>query len=76
MKKWVARVQDVYSSLAELEQYDRIYGVVARCKYKSAKDLWEDDPLISGSVNPRDFGLATLKDIKNRCDYSFGRLRK
>ena len=58
MKTWKARVQDVYDSLSELEMYDRIYGVVQRCGYTTAWDMWEKNPVIDGSVNPRDFGFA------------------
>lgn len=65
MTKWVSKVKEVYVSLSELKQYDEIYGVVGRCGYKTAEKLWEENPFISGSVNPRDFGLASLKEIKN-----------
>jgi hypothetical protein len=58
MKTWKARVRKTYSSLEDLRNHNRIYGVVKRCGYRSAKKLWEDNPIIGGSVNPADFGLV------------------
>lgn len=56
MKTWKAKVREVYSSLDELRAYNRIYGVVRRCGARSAKSLWNENPLIGGSTDPRDFG--------------------
>lgn len=56
MKTWKARVRDTYDSLDELKAYDRAYGVVRRCGERSAKALWNKNPLIGGSTDPRDFG--------------------
>ena len=55
---WQQTVQEVYATPAELRAYDRIYGTVRRCGYRSVKRLWEENPRIGGSVNPRAFGLA------------------
>ena len=60
--KWVMRVQESYPSLEELEAYDQIYGIARRCGFGSAKELWDADPLIKGSVNPEEFGLATQEE--------------
>ncbi len=59
---WVMHVQESYPSLEELESYDEIYGIAKRCGFNSAKELWLADPLIKGSVNPEDFGLATQEE--------------
>ena len=58
MKLWKANVRTIYSDLYELEHYDMIYGVVGRCGYDSAAELWADNPTLQGSINPADFGLA------------------
>lgn len=58
---WQDRVRRVYDTLGELQAYDSVYGVVARCGFKSARALWDANPLIGGSVNPRDFGLAVRR---------------
>jgi hypothetical protein len=55
---WKDTVQNVYSSIDELESYDSIYGIAKRCGYDSYWKLWEDNPMIGGSTNPADFGLA------------------
>jgi len=51
---WKDKVRDVYSSLTELRAYDRMYGIVGRLGYSSAKKLWDDNPVIGGSVHPED----------------------
>jgi hypothetical protein len=55
---WTDRVRNVYSSLEDLQAYDEIYDIANRCGYQDPESLWDDNPLIGGSVNPRDFGLA------------------
>lgn len=58
MKTWKNRVKEVYADLEELEGYDFLYGIAKRCGFKSAKDLWEKNPMIGGSVDPKDFGIV------------------
>ena len=55
---WRRKVRDNYASLDELRAYDRTYSIARRCGFRSAKALWEANPLIGGSTNPRDFGIA------------------
>jgi hypothetical protein len=57
-KLWKMRVQKVYQSLEELIAYDEIRAIADRCGYGSCESLWNDNPMIQGSVNPSDFGLA------------------
>ena len=55
---WKMRVQKVYSCLEELRAYDRTWGIVNRCKgFRSAKALWEANPVLCGSTDPKDFGV-------------------
>lgn len=61
---WRDRVQSVYNSLDELKSYDELYGVVNRCGYETAEELWEKNPDIQGSSNPSDFGLAFLPEVE------------
>lgn len=51
---WKASVRSTYGSLEELRSYDRNYGIVERLGYRSAKELWDDNPIIGGSVHPED----------------------
>ena len=52
------RVRESYASIDELIAYDEIYNIAQRCGYASAQELWDDNPMIGGSVNPQDFGIA------------------
>jgi hypothetical protein len=56
---WQSKVREVYSSLDELRAYDDMYCISKRCGFTSPQKLWKHNPLIGGSVNPEDFGLAT-----------------
>jgi len=51
---WKGRVRDTYSTLEELEVYDETYGIVKRLGYRSARGLWDANPVIGGSVHPED----------------------
>lgn len=51
---WKDRVRTVYSSLEELKAYDRTYNIVERLGYGSARELWDANPIIGGSVHPED----------------------
>lgn len=51
---WKDRVRTAYSSLGELKAYDRVYNIVERLGYGSARELWDDNPVIGGSVHPED----------------------
>lgn len=64
MKTWKDKVQNIYSNLEELAAYDSVYKIAARCGYDSVYEMWMDNPVIGGSVNPKDFGIAEVK-IKN-----------
>lgn len=55
---WQRTVRENYETLEELRAYDSIYKVAKRCGFPSAKALWDANPVIGGSSNPSDFGLA------------------
>lgn len=58
MKTWKKRVREVYYSLEELKGYNDIYNIAKRCGYDSCKKLWNENPVIGRSVDPKDFGLV------------------
>lgn len=62
-KTWIARVQENYTSLDEFETYCGAYGLAERCGYDSVQKLWDDNPLIGGSVNPDDFGIVKIDSV-------------
>lgn len=64
MKTWKAKVRNVYSSLEELQHHDSVYEIAKRCGYKSCKTLWEKNPMIGGSTDPKDFGIVKAKKKK------------
>lgn len=55
---WKQRVQEVYESLEELESYNNACGIAERLGYSDAESLWEDNPLIQGSTDPKDFKVV------------------
>jgi hypothetical protein len=55
---WKARLQTVYSSLAEFESYAEIYALHTRLGYRSPRSAWRANPMVRGSVNPSDYGRA------------------
>ena len=57
-KLWTARVQKNYASLAECRYYNRVYGIAKRLGFRSAKALWEANPVIGGSSNPIDLCIV------------------
>lgn len=57
---WKAKVQDNYETLEELQEYDEIYGIAKRLGYNSAEELWNANPVISGSTDPKD--LKVIKE--------------
>lgn len=58
LKLWRARVRKTYSSLEQLEAYDQMYDIAKRCGYDSPAELWEANPMLQGSTDPADFGIA------------------
>jgi hypothetical protein len=65
MKIWIDKVQNIYSSLVELEVYDRMYNITERCGFKNVKEMWDQNPVIGGSVNPKDFGIVSI-DLRRK----------
>ncbi len=55
MKLWKHSVRQVYSSLEELKSYDEVYNISGRLGYNNVVDLWRENPIIGGTVDPKDF---------------------
>lgn len=58
---WKDRLQNVYLSLEEFKEYDRIYGLVERLGFESTEEAWEANPMIQGSVDPADYKVVKEK---------------
>ncbi len=57
-KGWEARLQKNYASLEEFQYYSQTYGIHARLGFKSAKEAWDSNPLIRGSIIPSDLEVV------------------
>lgn len=58
MKKWRKHLHRNYAHFAEFAAYSGTYNLAARLGYDSPESAWMDDPLIEGSVEPRDFRVV------------------
>src|SRR5260370_33806653 len=58
-KVWRDKLQNVYQSLPEFENYSDVYGLAKRLGFESASIVWELNPIIEGSTDPKDYKLAT-----------------
>ena len=54
-ENWQGRLQKQYENFEEFEQFDEFYGLAEKLGYDSAKEAWEANPVVSGSVNPEDY---------------------
>ena len=52
---WKARLQSVYESKEEWLAYSEIYGLANRLGYADANRAWDENPMVQGSTNPRDY---------------------
>jgi hypothetical protein len=57
MRLWKQRVRKVYESLEDLKAWDEIYSICKRLGFSSCEKLWEENPVLCGSVNPEDFAV-------------------
>lgn len=55
---WKDKLQNVYSSYEDFKNWDDIYGLTKALGYSNSKKLWNDNPTIKGSTNPRDYGIV------------------
>lgn len=55
---WTDKIQNVYSSYEEFVAYDEIYLISSRLGFTDREELWETNPMISGSTNPHDLRIV------------------
>ena len=60
---WRKKVRDVYSSLQELEGFSETFSIAERVGYKDAATLWDDNPFLIGSTDPRDLRRCMRRPI-------------
>ena len=55
---WQDKLQKVYGSLEEFRSFCEVYSIYKRLGFHSAKDAWDKNPTIQGSVNPDDLRVV------------------
>lgn len=62
---WRAMLRDNYDgSFCSFVGWDQDYGIASRLGFKSAREAWEANPLIEGSVNPSDLRVVHRRQRK------------
>jgi len=62
---WVDYLQDNYGTYDVWASCAATYGLAERLgPTKTIAELWEENPIIKGDVNPAVFGYATRKELK------------
>jgi hypothetical protein len=57
-KVWKDKLQKVYSSFEEWKDFSEMYGLAKRLGFKDEKEAWDKNPMIQGSVNPKDYKVV------------------
>ena len=58
---WRARLHENYSCYEEWSDYAETYGLHIRLGFPSPETAWAENPIIEGSVEPRDFAVHNLR---------------
>lgn len=61
---WKATVQGTYNSFNALVAFDATYSIASRLGFRDARHLWDANPTITGSVEPRDLRVIIPRDEK------------
>ena len=64
MKKWRDRIHNVYTDFGEFVSYCENYGIHTRLGYDTMEECWEENPMVTGSVNPIDYRKLVEKRIQ------------
>lgn len=64
LKGWRCHLRENYASFGEFSKYSEIQGLHDRLGYESPREAWDANPLVEGSVNPTDYRVVPLKEIK------------
>ncbi len=70
---WKDKVQNVYSDIEELQNYDEQYDIVKRLGYEDVETLWNENPMIQGSTNPEDLKVVkeSFEDVNEALSKTF-----
>jgi hypothetical protein len=52
---WRSRLRNVYMDFEDFKNYCEYYNIHKRLGYKTPESAWRYNPMVEGSVNPRDY---------------------
>lgn len=58
LKGWEGRLRDQYRSFSEFEACSMTYGLAFKLGFKTAREAWDANPLVQGSVEPSDYRVS------------------
>ena len=61
---WQDRLRKVYGSHGEFVSYDSIYNIARRIGFDSTEEAWDANPVIQGSVNPKDLRASRPEEYQ------------
>ena len=67
MKSWINTLNNNYVNFQNFVEYSNIFNVHERLGYETPLEAWGDNPIIGGSTNPDDFGVASLLEVALLC---------
>ena len=56
-----SRLREIYDNYDEFLVFNKMYNITERLGYNTPKSLWEDNPIVQGSSNPKDFKIVDKK---------------
>lgn len=56
------RLKDIYENYDEFILFNKMYNITERLSFPSPRKLWEENPIIEGSANPKDLRIVELQN--------------
>ena len=64
---WKGRLQKQYADFEEFENYSTMYDLHTRLGYSSPEEAWEDNPMVTGGTDPKEYRkVKTKKKVSER----------
>lgn len=57
---WQCRLRKNYTDYFDFVASDRVYGLAERLGFTSAREAWQVNPVVQGSVVPSDFQVVAI----------------
>jgi hypothetical protein len=55
---WQGFLRENYESFAEFQAFSESYNLHERLGYTTPKAAWDDNPIVQGSTNPKDYSIV------------------